>query len=139
MQAVKVYKTPSQLKGERYLRSKNLLVPPCTQRNIERVKLKARALRLKEENRSKYLTKRRFSTVRRDESVAPAPAVPELLEDSIIVPDYIESTPSRLRRTLTFCITLWFSFLIAIAICTLTGYSYKYILSEYHDERRHYH
>jgi hypothetical protein len=139
MQAVKVYKTPSQLKGERYLRSKNLLVPPSTQRNIERVKLKARALRLKEEYRSKYLTKRRFSTVRRDESVAPAPAVPESSEDSIIVPDYIASAPSRLRRTLTFCITLWFSFLIAIAICTLIGYSYKYILSKYHDERRHYH
>ncbi len=44
MQAVKTYKTPSQLKGERYLRSKNLLVPPSTQRNTERVKLKARAL-----------------------------------------------------------------------------------------------
>jgi hypothetical protein len=136
MQAVKVYKTPSQLKGERYLQSKNLLVPPSTQRNIDRVKLKARALRLKEEYRSKYLTNRKFSTVRRDASVAPAP---ELSEDLIIVPDYIESTPSRLRRTLTFCITLWFSFLIAIAICTLTGYSYKYILLKYNDERRHYH
>jgi hypothetical protein len=96
MQAVKVYKTPSQLKGERYLRSKNLLVPPSTQRNIERVKLKARALRLKEQYKHKYLTKRRFSVVRRDTSVAPAPAVSELSEDSIIVPDYIESTPSRL-------------------------------------------
>ncbi len=126
------FKTPSQLKGERYLRSKNLLVPPSTQRNIERVKLKARALRLKEEYRNKYLTKRRFSAARRDASVAPAPTVPELSEDSITVPDYIESTPSRLRRTLTFCITLWFSFLIAIAICTLTGYSYKYILLKYY-------
>ena len=56
MQAVKVYKTPSQLKGERYLRSKNLLVPPSTLRNTERVKLKARALKLKEEYRFKYLT-----------------------------------------------------------------------------------
>ena len=65
MQAVKVHKTPSQLKGERYLRSKNLLVPPSTQRNIERVKLKARALKLKEEYRYKYLTKRSSSAIRR--------------------------------------------------------------------------
>jgi hypothetical protein len=74
MQAVKVYKTPSQLKGERYLRSKNLLVPPSTQRNIERVKLKARALRLKEEYKHKYLTRRRSSVIHRasqDTSVAP--------------------------------------------------------------------
>ena len=136
MQAVKVYKTPSQLKGERYLRSKNLLVPPSTQRNTERVKLKARALRLKEEYRSKYLTRRNSSVTHRDTPAAPAPELPANL---IIFPDYIESTPSRLRRTLTFCISLWFAFLIAIAICVLTGYSFKYILSRYHDELRHYH
>ena len=135
MQAVKVYKTPSQLKGERYLRSKNLLVPPSTQRNTERAKLKARALRLKEEYRSKYLTRRNSSVAHRGTPAAPAPELPENL---IILPDYIESIPSRLRRTLTFCISLWFAFLIAIAICILTGYSFKYILSRYHDELRHY-
>jgi hypothetical protein len=136
MQAVKVYKTPSQLKGERYLRSKNLLVPPSTQRNIERVKLKARALRLKEEYRFKYLTRRNSSLIHRGTSAAPAlPVVPE---ESIIVPDYIESTSSKLRRTLSFCISLWFAFLIAIAICILAGYSAKYILLRYHDELRHY-
>jgi hypothetical protein len=139
MQAVKMHKTPSQLKGERYLRSKNLLVPPSTQRNIERVKLKARALRLKEEYRYKYLTRRSSSVIRRNTSTVPAPAVPAVPEESIIVPDYIESTPSRLRRTLTFCITLWFSFLTAIAVCILVGYSYKYILLRYNDERRYYH
>jgi hypothetical protein len=136
MQAVKIYKTPSQLKGERYLRSKNLLVPPSTQRNTERVKLKARALRLKEEYRFKYLTRRNSYVIHRDTSAASAP---ELSADSIILPDYIESIPSGLRRTLTFCISLWFAFLIAIAICILTGYSFKYILSRYHDELRHYH
>ena len=66
MQAVKVHKTPSQLKGERYLRSKNLLVPLSTQRNTERVKLKARALRLKEEYRFKYLTRRNSSLTQRN-------------------------------------------------------------------------
>ena len=135
MQAVKVYKTPSQLKGERYLRSKNLLVPPSTQRNTERVKLKARALRLKEEYRSKYLTRRNSSVTHRDTPAAPAP---ELSANIIILPDYIESIPSRLRRTLTFCISLWFAFLIAIAICILAGYSFKHILSKYHDELRYY-
>ena len=133
MQAVKVYKTPSQLKGERYLRSKNLLVPPSTQRNTERVKLKARALRLREEYRFKYLTRRNSSVTHRD-----TPAVPVVPEESIIVPDYIENTSSRLRRTLAFCISLWFAFLIAIAICILAGYSAKYILLRYHDELRHY-
>ena len=135
MQAVKVHKTPSQLKGERYLRSKHLLVPPSTQRNTERVKLKARALRLKEEYRSKYLTRRNSSVTHRDTSATPAP---ELSANIIILPDYIESIPSRLRRTLTFCISLWFAFLIAIAICILAGYSFKYILSRYHDELRYY-
>jgi hypothetical protein len=135
MQAVKVYKTPSQLKGERYLRSKNVLVPPSTQRNTERVKLKARALRLKEEYRFKYLTRRNSSVFHRDTPAAPAP---ELSADLIILPDYIESIPSKLRRTLTFCISLWFAFLIAIAICILAGYSFKYILSRYHDELRYY-
>ena len=137
MQAVKVYKTPSQLKGERYLRSKNLLVPPSTQRNIEKVKLKARALRLKEEYRSKYLTRRTSPAVARRDT--PAAVLPVIPEDSIILPDYNQSTSSTVKRTLTFCITLWLSFLIAIAICTLAGYTYKYILFKYHDERGYYH
>ena len=138
MQAVKVYKTSSQLKGERYLRSKNLLVPPSTLRNTERVKLKARALKLKEEYRFKYLTRRNSSVTHRKTPTAPAPTVPELSSNLIILPDYSESIPSRLRRTLTFCISLWFAFLIAIAICILAGYTYKHILSRYHDERRYY-
>jgi hypothetical protein len=127
MPAVKRYKTPSQLKGERYLQSKNLLVPLSAQKNIERVKLKARALRLKEEYRYKYLTRRSPSVVHRRTSSEPSTAVPPALEEPLIEPDYIESIPSRLRRTLTFCITLWFAFLIAIAICILSGYYLKYI------------
>ena len=136
MQAVKVNKTHSQLKGERYLRSKNLLVPPSAQRNIERVKLKARALKLKEEYRSKYLTRRNSSVTHRN---TPAIIAPEQPSNIIILPDYIESTPSRLRRTLTFCFSLWLTFLVVIAICILAGYFLKYTLSRYHDELRHYH
>ena len=127
MPAVKRYKTPSQLRGERYLQSKNLLVPLSAQRNIETVKLKARALRLKEEYKYKYLTRRSPSVVHRSTSTEPSTAAPPALEEPLIVPDYIENTPSRLRRTLTFCITLWFAFLIAIAICIFSGYYLKYI------------
>jgi hypothetical protein len=128
MPAVKTYKTPSQLKGERYLRRKNLLVPPSTQRNIEQIKLKARTLRLKEEYKHKYLTKR-SSVIHQSTSTEPATVAPEAPEEQLIEPDYIESISSKLRRTLTFCISLWFAFLIAIAICILAGYSLQYILS----------
>ena len=129
MPAVKRYKTPSQLRGERYLQGKNLLVPLSAQRNIETVKLKARALRLKEEYRYKYLTRRSPSVVHRGTFTEPSTAVPPALEEQLIEPDYIENIPSGLRRTLTFCISLWFAFLIAIAICILSGYYLKYILS----------
>jgi hypothetical protein len=128
MQAVKPYKYPSQLKGERYLRNKNLLVPSSVLKNTESVKHKARALRLKEEYKHKYLTKRKSTLIRQvaqDTSVPPA--VPENL---IISLDYIESTPSRSKRTLTFCFQLWFSFSAAIVICILLGYLLRYILSK---------
>jgi hypothetical protein len=129
MRAVKQYKTPSQLKGERYLRSKNLLVPPSVLRNTERVKYKAKALRLKEEYKHKYLSKRKSAVthhVTQDTSVASAEP-----EDSILSPDYIEDTSSRLKRTLAFCIQLWFSFLAAIFICVLLGYLLRNVLSKY--------
>jgi len=117
MQAVKTHKSPSQLRGERYLRDKNLLVPTSVLRNTERVKYKARALRLKEEYKHKYLTKRK--------------SAPVVSEGLIIAPDYIESTPSGLKRTLTFCIQLWFSLLTAIAICVFLGFLLRYILAKY--------
>ena len=117
MQAVKPYKTPSQLKGERYLRNKNLLVPPSVLRNTESIKYKARGIRLKEDYKRKYLIKRKSAL-----------AVPEGL---IIAPDYIESTPSRLKRTLAFCIQLWFSLLAAIAICVSLGFLLRYILAKH--------
>ena len=117
MQAVKPYKTPSQLKGERYLRDRNLLVPTSILRNIENIKYKARGIRLKEEYRRKYLTKRKSALA--------------VSEGLIIAPDYIENTPSRLKRTLAFCIQLWFSLLAAIAICVLLGFLLRYILAKY--------
>ena len=129
MPAVKRYKTPSQLKGERYLQSKNLLVPLSAQRNIERVKLKAKALRLKEEYKRKYLTKRKSAVIPQvAQDTFVAQAVPEV---SIFSPDYIEGTSSKTRRTLVFCIQLLFSFLAAIVICVVLGYLLRNILLKY--------
>jgi hypothetical protein len=128
MLAVKTYKSPSQLKGKRYLRDKNLLVPTSVLRNTERVKYKARALRLKEEYKRKYLTKRRSAVRQASRDIPVAPAVPENL---IIAPDYIERTPSSLKRTLAFCIQLWFPFIATIFIRVLLGYLLRNILSKY--------
>jgi hypothetical protein len=129
MPAVKRYKTPSQLKGERYLQSKNLLVPLSAQRNIERVKLKAKALRLKEEYKRKYLTKRKSAVIPQvAQDTFVAQAVPEV---SIFSPDYIEGTSSKSRRTLVFCIQLLFSYLVAIVICVVLGYLLRNILLKY--------
>ena len=129
MQAVKVYKTPSQLKGERHLQSKNLLVPLSAQRNIERVKLKAKALRLKEEYKRKYLTKRKSAVIPQvAQDTFVAQAVPEV---SIFSPDYIEGTSSKSKRTLAFCIQLLFSYLAAIVICVVLGYLLRNILLKY--------
>jgi hypothetical protein len=83
-----------------------LLVLPSVQTNIERVKFKARALRLKEEYRDKYLTRRSSSVIHRSTSTEPATSAPQAPEEQLIIPDYIEGIPSRLRRTITFCISL---------------------------------
>ncbi len=120
MQAVKIYKSPSQLKGERYLRDRNLLVPTSVLKNTERVKYKTKTLRLKEEYKHKYLTKRRSVVRQTSRHTSVALAAPEHL-----------STSSRLRRISTFCIQLWFSFLAAIVICVLLGYSLRYFFSTY--------
>ena len=120
MPAVKVYKSPSQLKGERYLRDRNLLVHTSVLRNTEIVKYKARTLRLKEEYKHKYLTKRR-SVVRQ---------ISRHTSAAIIEPEHL-STSSGLKRTLTFCIQLLFSLLTAIVICVFLGFLLRYILAKY--------
>ena len=50
-------KSPARLRGERFLRDKNLLVSPKALSNIESAKYKARSIRFKEEYQKKYLTK----------------------------------------------------------------------------------
>ena len=104
------YKTPAQIKGERSLRNRNLLVPPSALQNIERVKRKARVARLKEEYKRKYLTR---GNTRRT-----LPSTPPNSENTIY---------SIVKRTLSFCIKLWLVYLLAIAICTLVGYYLRFI------------
>ena len=106
------YKTPAQIKGERSLRNRNLLVPPSALQNIERVKRKARAARLKEEYKRKYLT--------RGNTRGTLPSTPPNSENTIY---------SIVKRTLSFCIKLSLAFLLAIAICTLVGYYLRFIYS----------
>ncbi len=104
------YKTPAQIKGERSLRNRNLLVPPSALYNIEVVKRKARAVRLKEEYKRKYLT--RGNTRRSLLSTPPS------IDNTIY---------SIAKRTLSFCIKLWLVYLLAIALCTLVGYYLRLI------------
>ncbi len=105
------YKTPAQIKGERYLRNRNLLVPPSALHNIEVVKRKACAARLKEEYKRKYLT--RGNTRRSLQSAAAS------IDNTIY---------SIAKRTLSFCIiNLWLVYLLAIALCTLVGYYLRFI------------
>jgi hypothetical protein len=56
MPAFNTYKSPAQRRGERYLLDINLLASPRALKNIESVKRKTRAIRLKEEYQQKYLS-----------------------------------------------------------------------------------
>ena len=103
------YKKPSQIRGERFLRNNDLLVPPEALSNIEVIKRKARAIRPKEEYQRKYLTKGRSTST----TARALPVEPETVTGTLY---------SNVKRTLTFCITLWIAFLVAIAFCTLVGY-----------------
>ena len=104
------YKTSAQIKGERSLRNRNLLVPPSALHNIEVVKRKARAARLKEEYKRKYLT---TGSTRRLLSSTP--------------PNIDNTIYAIVKRTLSFCIKLSLVYLLAIAICILVGYYLRFI------------
>ena len=129
MSAVNTYKSPAQRRGERCLQDRNLLASPKALKNIERVKRKARAIRLKEEYQRKYFTKRRSSVDSNSHLSQDVTALRATTEDCILIiePDISESTYSIIKRTLSFCITLWLTFLVAIAFCTLVGYYIRLI------------
>jgi hypothetical protein len=129
MSAVNTYKAPARRRGERYLRDRNLLPSPKSLKNVESVKRKARAIRLKEEYQQKYLTKRKSSVDSVSHLSQDVTALRAITEDLTLVIelDNSESTYSNIKRTLSFCITLWLNFLAAIAFCTLVGYYLRFI------------
>jgi hypothetical protein len=129
MSAVNTHKSPAQRRGERYLRDRNLLASPKALKNIESVKRKARAIRLKEEYQQKYFTKRRSSVDSDSRLSQDVTALRAITEDPILIiePDISESKYSIIKRTLSFCITLWLTFLAVITFCTLVGYYLRFI------------
>ncbi len=129
MSAINTFKSPSQRRGERYLLDRNLLASPKALKNIESVKRKARAVRLKEEYQRKYFIKRRFSVDSNSHLSQDLTALRRITEDRtlIIEPETSESIYSIIKRTLSFCLTIWLTFLAVIIFCTLVGYCIRFI------------
>jgi hypothetical protein len=102
MSAVNTYKSPAQRRGERYLLDRNLLASPKALKNIDSVKRKARAIRLKEEYQRKYFTKRRSSVDSNSQLSQDLTALRGITEDRIpiIEPDICESTYSKSSKEL---------------------------------------
>jgi hypothetical protein len=123
---IKYSSSPSRRRGECYLRDRDLVVFPKTLRNTETIKRKARANKLEEEYRRKYLRERNPPVV--IQQPQGTPALGALVVVPIIQPAYSESALyTATKRTLTFCIKLLLYFLITIAICILIGHSLRYL------------
>ncbi len=125
------YKKPKQLQGEKYLRDRNLLVSSVTLRLTEEIKSKALRTQVKED--SKRVLRLRQSLLPCDQSTQTDNDQLNLLElnddnsdtsseDLIFVPSGKTSLCSIVTRTVTFCLTLLFTFITAIVICILLGY-----------------
>lgn len=120
------YSSPIQRRGQLYLRDRNLLASPQTLKNTDLVKRKARANKLKEEYKRKYLRKRPpAGVIQAPQSIS--------IEDTLVIvpiipPQYSESAIyTTTKRALTFCLKLFLFFLLVISICVLTGYSLRYL------------
>jgi hypothetical protein len=120
------YSSPSRRRGERYLRDRSISVSPNTLRNTETIKRKARANRLKEEYKRKYLQNRNPPVA--NQPTPGIPALGALVVVPIIQHDYSESVLyTATKRILTFCIKLLLYFLIAIAICILIEHCLRHL------------
>jgi hypothetical protein len=123
------YRSPKQLQGEKYLRDRNLLVSPATLRLTEEIKRKARRTQIKED--AKRVLKQKHTLTTRDQGTQ-TNNDPFILseednsdtstEDLICIPDSVTGSYSIVTRTVTFCLTLLFTFITAIVICILIGY-----------------
>ncbi len=123
------YKSSKQLQGEKYLRDRNLLVSSVTLRLTEEIKRKARRTQVKED--SKRVLRLRHTLLPRDQSTQTDNDQFTFLEDDIsatstedliFVPDSDTGICSNVTRTVTFCLTLLFTFITAIVICIFIGH-----------------
>jgi hypothetical protein len=124
------YKSSKQLQGERYLRDRNLLVSPASLQRTEEIKRKARRTQVKEDAK-RVLRLRHTTLIARDQSTQTDNNQFTFLEDDIsdtstedlnFVPDSDTSFCSVVTRTVTFCLTLLFTLITAIVICTFIGH-----------------
>ena len=118
-----------RLQGEKYLRDRNLLVSPATLRLTEEIKRKARRTQVKED--AKRGLKPKHTLITRDQSTQINNDQFNLLEEDnsdtsteelICIPVSVQGSYSIVTRTVTFCLTLLFTFITAIVICILIGY-----------------
>ena len=123
------YLYSKQAQGDRYLRYRNLLVSPATLiRLTEEIKRKARHIQVKEDANRGFRPKH---TLVRDQGTQTDNDLFDLLEEDssdtsteelICIPDSVAGSYSIVTRTVTFCLTLLFTFIIAFVICILIGH-----------------
>ncbi len=126
------YRSSKQLQGEKYLRDRNLLVSSATSRLTEEIKRKARRTQVKED--AKRVLRSRHTLIARDQSTQTDNDHLTLLEDDvsdtsandlICISDSDAGFCSIVTRTVTFCLTLLFTFITAIVIYILIGYYFR--------------
>jgi hypothetical protein len=126
------HRSPKQLQGEKYLRDGNLLVSSATLGVTEEIKRKARRTQVKED--AKRVLRLRHTLLARDQSTQTDNDHLTLLEDDTstedltFIPDSDTGFYSIVTRTVTFCLTLLFTFITAIVICILIGYYFRVYL-----------
>jgi hypothetical protein len=117
-----------RLQGEKYLRDRNLLVSPNTLRLTQEIKRKARHIQVKEDAKRGLRPKHPLV---RDQSTQTDNDLFDLFEEDssdtsteelICIPDSVAGSYSIVTRTVTFCLTLLFTFITAFVICILIGY-----------------
>jgi hypothetical protein len=117
-----------RLQGEKYLRYRNLLVSPATLRLTEQIKRKARHTQVKEDAKRGLRPKH---TLVRDQGTQTDNVLLDLLEEDssdtsteelICIHDSVPGSYSFVTRTVTFGLTLLFTFITAFVICILIGY-----------------
>ena len=125
------YPSSKKRQGEKYLRDRNLLVSSATLRLTEEIKRKARRTQIKEEPKRALRLRLRHTLLPRDQSTQTDDDQFIYLDDNFsdtfteelnFVPHSDTSFCSIVTRTVKFCLTLLFTFITAIVICTFIGH-----------------